>query len=263
MPDGFHELRVVAVMRDNVATQGRMIIPFQVNNRGATISVRQLSPTRVPWDGQISLDVECANANRLIVFNQHNLIAVAPGPRQIMSISPRKLGLGPVSLLVAGIGGSKLENVFAPPVDVEIQPGPLLRARPSSVGAATADGIQLTLKNGIRKSVASTGSKRWLKEAGVNSGESFTITATFDVPRTAVYQFQVQLQGSLLLQVDGQSTLQLNNLPSFSRHDVPLYLEHGSHRLRIIAACRGPKMLLGFGEFGTPALQGPMFQHVP
>ena len=262
MPDGVHEIRIVAVLDDDISTQGRKIINMNVNNRGNTIRTRLASPPSVSLNGQVSLDVESKNAKKgIVIFSQRELIGRAAKKRATINVSPLRIGMGPHRLLAVGLGDSNLENVFSAPVDILVQPGILFPAQPMPVGIDARPGIEIRMPDGVKKSVKSTKGNRWLTDLGVQDGQPFSVRSRFSVPRTGVYQFQMQFKGDFDLQVDGKTLFAQRAVPSSARFEIPIHLQQGSHKLAINAKLSPPRLMLRFGDKGTQNLAGPRFQH--
>ncbi len=262
MPDGYHEIRVVGITDDLIQTQGRLTIPIEVANRASTIEVKPPAENRIPWDLPLDLEVASPQKQRIVVFHQHQFVGACPGDQGTVRVPAVTLGLGPVSLLVAGISDDKLENVFAPPVRLDVQPGQPLPARPAAVGRDARPGVYLTLADGSRHSIGSTGPANWLENAGVQRNESITLQASFDVPHTGLYQFQIDMLGGFELSVDGIVALRLSPRKQRERVEIPLNLAKGIHRLRLAVSFVGrPRMRISFGDVGTQAIAGPLFFH--
>ncbi len=262
MPDGHHEIRIVASRNDFVQSQGRLMLPISVANRQTSIRVSPPAEDAIRWDLPFDLEVAAPKMNQIVIFHQHQLVGQLSGGAGNIRLAPVTLGLGPVSLLVAGIADAKLDNIFAPPVRLEVQPGTPLPARPSMVGSEAAPGIDLALADGSHKSIPSTAPLNWLEQAGAKRNEPITLFSSFEVPQTGLYQFQIYMLGGLELTVDGMMILRLTPRKRAERIDVPLHLEKGTHRLRLAASIVGrPSMRIAFGNVGTQAIAGPTFTH--
>ena len=213
LPQGFHELRIVAVLDDRIENQGRYIVPFMVRNLPERqIKVQLLNEKRITWDERVEIQVDSPGSRQLVVFHNGNLVASQAGESAKLTFTPKRLGLGPVHLMVGALGNSKTENIFSKPIRLEIDPGPLLPSRPQSVGMKLEPGVQVIV-NGKRTSAASTEDPKWLAKSGVKGGSPFEVGGTFTVPRDSVYQFQVELKGGIQLVVDGNTLLRVNRRP--------------------------------------------------
>ena len=109
-----------------------------------------------------------------------------------------------------------------------------------------------------KKSVVQKADGDWLKNAGVQDGEAFTVEAWFNVATTEVYQFQLRGAADLRISVDGQTQ-------SWPRGTewwfVPVHLEAGRHSVRIEGKANGEKLDIRFGGPGSRRLDGTRFQH--
>ena len=262
MADGNHEIRIVAVANDDVGTQGRKIYNVTLNNHGNTTQARLISSASVSLNGKISVDIESSKSKRgFVLFSQREFLGSSKKKRATLTLSPLRLGMGPHKLLAVGLGESNLQNSFAAPIRVDVEPGFLFLSQPSTVGTNSTPGIKVRAANGITKSVESTKGGAWLTNAGVTDNQPFRIDSQFSVPKTGVYQFQMQFKGDFDLKVDGRSLFDQKSVPSYSRFEIPIHLERGGHRVAINARLSPPRMMLRFGDKGTQNLAGPRFHH--
>lgn len=263
MPEGYHELRVVATMDDKIETLGRAIHEIMVNNRGRTINTKVTSPLQLGAGQQIRVEAESPDSRSIVVFQNQNVIGDAAGSKFSFSYAPQVLGYGPVQLRFAGLGNDKYDTVFAPPVDMEVIPNPLFRGRPSAISANLKDGLLLKLPNGVSNTVSTTAPSNWLKKAGAKPGDQFTMMGTVNVPRTSVYYLHVVSPAGVEILCDGIKLIPLlHGQPS--NYEIPLLLEKGRHRLRLSGRA-DPSLVLtaSFGETEKAPLMGPTFQHMP
>ena len=131
IPDGYHELRVVAIQDSMIESRGQLIRPLKVDNHGRTIEVR-VSRLKIPWNQQLFIEVESPGSKSVYVMHNRRPVAHIKGEKGQARIDPRKLGVGPVSLQVVGISGDpdKTTNVFARPVRLEVVSSPGLPELP-------------------------------------------------------------------------------------------------------------------------------------
>jgi len=122
LPDGHHELRVVAVGPGPIHTRGRAIVPIECVNHGRAIEA-SCSPTSVPSTGRITLDAKCPGAARIEVFQNRQSLGRIDGPSGRLEIKAQDLGAGPVQLQAVGVfaGSGPKDRVFSKPIDVTVQ----------------------------------------------------------------------------------------------------------------------------------------------
>jgi len=263
MPEGYHQLRAVAIMDDSIETLGRAILEINVNNRGRTIETDIKSPLQLGAGQNIKVEAKSPDSRSIVVFQNQNVIGESLGSEFSFSYGPQILGYGPVQLRFAGLGEEKYDTVFSPPLDMEIVPNPLFRGRPSAISTSLQDGLLLKLPGGVSKTVTTTLPTDWLKKAGAKPGDPFTVMGTVNVPRTAVYYFHVVSPAGVEVLWDGIRIIPLlNGRPS--NYQIPLLLEKGHHRLRL-SGRTDPTLTLNasFGEFEKAPLMGPTFKHMP
>lgn len=264
MPDGYHEMRIVAVMNDRVETLGRWIKEVIVANRDRQVVTDVKSPARLLANNKFIMDIETPDSNRLLIMQNQNLIGNVNSGKESISLTAKSLGYGPVKLAVVGLGVKPTDNIFARPVAFEVLPGPLFRARPSAIASTLADGLSLTRHDGKRVSVPSTAPADWLAKAGVKPGKRFSLSGTMNAPRTSIYTLQVASSGGIQMMLDGMPLAKIGVKLSTSHYELPLLLEKGTHRLRVTGRVgKDLKLSIALGDQGTKPLMGPTFQHIP
>lgn len=104
LADGYHELRVVGIAGSRIETQGRAIVPIQVNNHDRTIEL-----SVVPGDeaaGQFAIKVAVRQPGAEIIYIVHNgrKLAHVDGAEGEALIPTAVLGRGPVALQAVSEG---------------------------------------------------------------------------------------------------------------------------------------------------------------
>jgi uncharacterized protein (TIGR03790 family) len=102
--DGYHELRVVGFANNAIETQGRAIVPFQVNNHGGSVEL-----SLVPGDDALSsfavrVVVRQPNAKQILVMNNGRKLGQVDGSEGEVQISAEDLGRGLVALQAVSNG---------------------------------------------------------------------------------------------------------------------------------------------------------------
>jgi hypothetical protein len=121
LPDGFHELRVVAVEAGPIRSQGRQIMTVQTDNHGATIEV-SASPRQTVQTGQsLVVTAKTPGCVGILVQQGGRLLGRIAGEQGQLEISPATLGNGPVRLQVVGLGADMRTKVVAKPVELEVR----------------------------------------------------------------------------------------------------------------------------------------------
>lgn len=121
-PDGFHELRIVAVGPRPLETQGRLIVPVWLANHNRTINA---SPAgKGPWSANkpIAISVRSPGAKAIVAFHGERSVGRVMGEQGQIEIPADTLGAGPVRIRVVGIGdGGPPTNVMAEPVELQLE----------------------------------------------------------------------------------------------------------------------------------------------
>ena len=122
LPDGYHELRIVAFEPEPVCSQGRKIIPFHTANHGRTISISIEPENRVSESDRITIEAQSPKATSIGIFQNTRPVGRINGESGKAEIEAKTLGAGPVRLDFIGLGkdGPK-GNVLAEPVFLEVE----------------------------------------------------------------------------------------------------------------------------------------------
>ena len=262
LPDGYHELRIVAVAADAIETRGRVIVPFHVNNHGLKLSIEPPAPALAQWGRPLRIAAKAPGARKIVFLHNSRQIGQIAGAGGAVTIDPQSLGQGPVRILpVAEIWpkGEKAPTfVAATPIELDVRPPipwPALkiadpRELKKCVSVTLADGKKVTFEKPQRS---------WLRQAGVRKGESFTVQGHFQVPDDDVYQFQLYPRRGVSIRVDGKP-LALSGRRGWAF--VPVSLAKGWHRVEIRGgAGTGTALDVRFGGHGARGIE-ERFHHV-
>jgi hypothetical protein len=123
LADGYHELRVVAIEDSEIEVQGRATIPFFSANSQLSIDCRVTPAAIVPSGEEVTVAIQCAGAESLLLFHNHRQIASVEGDRGQLRIDSAALGSGPVRLQAVGkAAGDAGRHVFSAPLYLQVQP---------------------------------------------------------------------------------------------------------------------------------------------
>jgi hypothetical protein len=259
--DGYHELRVVAVGASPVETTGRLILPLTVENSGQRMELTTVPAGRVRWDETLTVRAKALGMKQVFVVQNGRPLGVITGEEGELAVSPRTLGLGPVSIqaLAVGTPGTRERTVSAP-TEIVIEPPkamPALKDAPQKLGA----GLAFKLPSGKVVTVQDTRDIAWPAVAGLEQNQPFVGQAYFDVATEDVYQFQVWHYGQLKLSVDGVS-LYDGQQGNFKQKFLPVALAPGRHRLSFSGRAGSEvRLRILFGGPGALSLNGKTFRH--
>ncbi|MGD0896472.1 MAG: hypothetical protein ABR915_01470 [Thermoguttaceae bacterium] len=122
LPDGYHELRVVAVQRGPIRSQGRRIVEISTANHGRTITVEALPQPAVTPHAPLVLVARAPRCLDIGVLQGPRIIAKIAGAEGRVEIKASALGAGPVRLQVVGFGSEGPQsNVFSKPLEVLVK----------------------------------------------------------------------------------------------------------------------------------------------
>ncbi|MCA9245575.1 MAG: TIGR03790 family protein [Planctomycetales bacterium] len=97
LPDGQHELRVVGIEATPIATQGRLVLPFSVDNHGRRTTLVFQDPDSNASAGPV-VTVQCAGADRVALLANGRVVGTLRGENGELTIEAASLGRGPVAM---------------------------------------------------------------------------------------------------------------------------------------------------------------------
>ncbi|MGA2061398.1 MAG: hypothetical protein ABSG67_13020 [Thermoguttaceae bacterium] len=122
LPDGFHELRIVAVEAGLIQSQGRAILPVITDNHGRKIQVKAASKGVIRPDNPLVIDVDSPGSIGISVLENSRIVGRLAGEKGQIKIEADQLGAGPVRLQTVGLGqGDPSTHVMALPIDVSVE----------------------------------------------------------------------------------------------------------------------------------------------
>lgn len=121
LPDGYHELRLVAVGPAPIESQGRRVVPIRTDNHGRTIEVSVATKGALHANQPVAITVRSPASVGIIVAEGSRIVGRLASQEGEIEIPGKTLGAGPVQLRVIGLGeGGSLTNVIAPPLPLEL-----------------------------------------------------------------------------------------------------------------------------------------------
>ncbi len=260
LPDGYHELRVVAIENSTIETQGRAIVPITTANHGRTIEFTATPADRVRWGEKLTLTARCPGASAIRIQRYGALVREISGEEGTVEIDPQHLGYGPVLLNAVVFGDTVADQAASAPIKLQVLPNAPLPAQEIDF-SSLADGLQLTLADNRVTEVADTTISDWLGRNGVGPQEAFTLAGVYQAPLADVYQFHIRFVGTLSIKIDGQVIDKFTSENQATRI-IPVVLAAGAHRIEL-AGTTGPqpKLEAQFGNQGVAPLGAPLFRH--
>jgi uncharacterized protein (TIGR03790 family) len=120
LADGYHELRLVGIEDSAIESQGREVLPLEVNNRGRRIEWA-VQPPRTHRAGQFRMLVNAPGASSILVFHNRRQIGKIQGESGSLTVEAQGLGSGPVVLTAVAVGNSPADKVFSRPIAVVVE----------------------------------------------------------------------------------------------------------------------------------------------
>jgi hypothetical protein len=118
LPDGYHELRVVAVNADRIETRGRTIVPIRVNNHGAKIELQVEPQSGIAITSKLRITAKQPGATEIVVRHNRREVARFRGESGEIELPAATLGSGPVVLQAESQGE---QPAVSSPVRIDIQ----------------------------------------------------------------------------------------------------------------------------------------------
>lgn len=259
LPDGRHEFRLVAVVADPIQTQGRAIWSVDVNNHGRRLLLEALDPTELPLGRSIRLRVAMKDAASLELRAQGRVLGQIEGAEGEFAIDSMDLGLGETPVVAAA--RTEPEGPIAAvssPILIHIQQPPSLAPIKAPQDARLQPGLAVSAVDGPARIVKETHFAAWLEKAGVRRSSPARIEGYFEINEEDLYQFQYRSPQAITLTVNGR---ELAASDDDRWRFVPVRLQAGWHRLRVVVQGEGPKRLdLRFGGPGSYRVGARQFQ---
>ncbi len=253
LSDGWHELRIVAVTADAIATQGNLVAGITVDNNGQKLSaVCALALNVVPLGAKVPISVKLPGAKKIAVFHNSRELAAVEGDAstvKTVEIDTRRLGMGAVRLQAVGTieTDGKTVSVASAPIELTIEPPARLKGVEPPKSTPINPGLKLAVDGDNSFAVKDMRDGKALSAAGVKKGQTFELEGYFDVPTDDMYQFQVNFDGELAIEVDGK-TLEVPAGAGWKY--LPISLARGTHRF--VAKGKATKGLRIDIRFGGP-----------
>lgn len=257
LADGHHEARIVAVLRDAIETQGRSILPFDVDNDGKRVSLATTGEKTVPLDQTIRFSMAAEEATSIELLQNSRRVGVIDGASGTVNVRASKLGQGDVAVFaVAKIDG---KSVRSAPVKMTISPPTMFSAVKGPADENLTDGLLLATGTEEPLIVESTRDRKWL--AKLRPDQPFVLSGRFQMTQSEMSQFQVRSNVALEIRIDGKQLWQAK--PGTSKWAfLPIHLEKGQHQFELRGkASAKPVIDLRFGGRGAQSLDGKRFRH--
>ena len=129
LPDGYHELRIVAVAANLLQTTGGKIFPLLVNNKEQQVNVTLKSRSYKESD-TVTVKVESNYGQRIVLKQNYRELGSADGQNATFNLSAERLGRGPVRLTALAFDENDIAvssvpyaiNIIGPLSDVAVKP---------------------------------------------------------------------------------------------------------------------------------------------
>jgi len=261
-PDGAAELRIVGIEAAPIESQGRLVLPVRINNRGRKIEFSSTAKGRAAWNEPIKLTANAPEAIKIVFFEGMRELGTVNGNKGDIEVNPETLGTGPVTLRArAQFGDDPKDSVLARPISLFIEPGAKLPSRKLRAGMKLNAGLQFKAEGGPTVLMKGTNEFKWLADTKIKPNESFVLAAIFDVPKDGMYQFEVRHVGPLSIKIDGKIVYDATRKETEWNY-VPTPLAAGFHQFELKGTGGQPSgMEIRFGSQGAMNLNENQFRH--
>jgi hypothetical protein len=276
--DGYHEVRVVAVMGGRIETQASVALPILMDRQSLSIEVSP--PKSVAMDEAIEFHLRAPRARRIVVLQNYREVASVAGSEGLVTIPAARLGLGPVRLQPLAIlrdipgeivlGERDRAKAILGKGEVELEPSDLYMGKPFEVTITPPKALS-SLKDrpqelapGLRLSSAGQSAVvervsggDWLAKT-VKPGQDFVVDGYFNTPVEDMYQFQLRSSIEIKLVVDGRGVQAFGARLKY----FPVSLAAGLHVVTLQGRAAGKATLeLLFGGPGATTVDKYRFRH--
>ena len=268
LPDGYHELRAVAVGKEPLEWRAGSVVTLLVANHSTQLSLTREGEKDAPlrWGEQAVLQVAAqggAPPAGIIVMQGTRRVGQTAGSSGEIRFDPRMLGVGPVRLQAFALGaaGGK-SDVIGTPLELYVEPSDPLPTYTIEGGAKFAPGALLAVGKKPAQTLQTQAFDHCLRDAKVGEGESFEITGMFNVEEDGVYQFHLRHALQLKVLVDDKVVSDTEH-PRFTIDYVPVPLAAGLHKLTFRGTVlKQPGLDVRFGLRGLRVMSPASMSHV-
>lgn len=257
LSDGPQTLTIVGIGPGPVAFLARSERSIAVANHQSKWNVVAPNDGELSWLAAIKIEASCVGAREIAFRQQGRDVAKIDGESGRVSLDPRQLGPGPVTVTPVAIVGER--EVLGRTLRWNIVPPPAFAALPADATAPEASAsdlgpLRVRAGDGEWKAAAQSRGD-WLAKAGAQANSPIVIE--WDVTSETGDVFQLQWSGNVevtALQVNGQP---IEWPASGPWRYVPVSLAAGKHRVRMTGTCPANPMLeVRWGARGTNWLKG-------
>ena len=120
-PDGYHQLRIVAVGSPPIETQGRVVMPVKLANYGRRIEASLATTGPIQASKPLTVSVDSPGAEAIVTLYGSHVVGKLKGEKGQIEIPAKTFGVGRVLLRVASLGrGGVAGNAIAEPLELTV-----------------------------------------------------------------------------------------------------------------------------------------------
>ncbi|MEK7483680.1 MAG: hypothetical protein AABZ60_05015 [Planctomycetota bacterium] len=244
-PEGYHELRIVAISTNSLKTQGNLLVPVIFDHSGTLIKISKLTKNTWTWNETLLLKISCEGSKTLTLFFQGEEIAQLKKSRGEIKVPLNSFGEGTISLQVqAQFEKGKIS--WSEPIVLKILP-PWIdpeKLNPNDL----QQGMSLVVDHG-KPHILSDLEATSLQKANWQENKSFTLKMVYQTPQDEVYYLQCKPAVDLTLQL--YPWKELISLKANQWNSVALPFKAGYHSFTVQGLCKGSPDF----RFGGPGMK--------
>jgi len=259
LPDGPHEMRLVAVVANAIQTQGRATWTSTVDNHGRSVQLTLDGPGEVPLGQTVTVHAAAPQAAAIELHHHGRVLGRIDGAEGKCALDTEGLGLGLAKLrAVAFVAGTDQPDAVSPALSVRVIPPAALAPIAAPEGVEFVRGIAVRAADRAPKIAETSLGGGWLKDLGVQANEPIVLEGYFDVPADDLYQFQLRSPRQVQISVDETA---IGSSADARWKFLPVALKLGTHRVRVHVTGDGPPQLaLRFGGPGAYSVGARQFR---
>ncbi|MCL4202698.1 MAG: tetratricopeptide repeat protein [Pirellulaceae bacterium] len=259
LPDGPHELRLVAVVEDAIQTQAHAIWQANIDNHGRRLELKATGGDAATVGQRIALRAAMDGATAIELIHQGRLLERIEAPQGEFTVDTAVLGLGTARL--TAIARSESDGPVAAvsaPVTVQVERPKALSPVVIPDGAKLVPGVLVAAADRAPRIVEETHAPQWLEQLDVKPDEPVSIEGYVQIQTEDLMQFQWRCGRTVTLTVNG-TEIAANSDERWKF--VPVVLSPGTHHVLVRISGDGPPRIdLRFGGPGTYRIGAKQFR---
>ena len=120
LKDGYHELRVVSVARDNIEARSSAVLPMMINNEQFYTKL-SIEETTCEFPAPIKISAETNFGEKIIIRQNFKTVGVITSEKGSIEVSTGSVGIGEIKLQAVALRDGENAVVASPPVAITVK----------------------------------------------------------------------------------------------------------------------------------------------